>query len=80
MILLSNPEVVRVRPEQSGADKMSKNGFVAFNLICARPLENRGISPVVPLKNKPNPLSGWRLNSAQRDFIMSFYEIDQEKK
>ncbi|MXP59054.1 hypothetical protein F3J37_07560 [Pantoea sp. Al-1710] len=59
---------------------MSKNGFIAFNLICARPMENKGISPFVPLKNKPSPFPGWRLNSAQRDFIMSLYEIDQEKK
>jgi hypothetical protein len=43
-------------------------------------MENKGISPFVPLKNKPSPFPGWRLNSAQRDFIMSLYEIDQEKK
>ncbi|MCA1178233.1 MULTISPECIES: hypothetical protein [unclassified Pantoea] len=59
---------------------MSKNGFIAFNLICARPMENNGISPFVALKNKPGPFSGWRLNTTQRDFIMSLYEIDQEKK
>jgi len=63
-----------------GVEKMSKSGFVAFNLICARPIENKGISPFVPLKNKPSPFSGWRLNTTQRDFIMSLYEIDQEKK
>jgi len=43
-------------------------------------MEYKGISPFVALKNKPNPCSGWRLNTAQRDFIMSLYEIDQEKK
>ncbi|ORM67142.1 hypothetical protein HA51_21120 [Pantoea rwandensis] len=59
---------------------MSKKGFVAFHLICAHPLENKGVSPVLLLKNKPSPFSGWRLNTAQRDFIQSLYEVDQEKR
>lgn len=59
---------------------MSKKGFVTLHLICARPIENKDISPVVLLRNKPDPFSGWRLNKAQRDFIISLYEVDQEKK
>lgn len=59
---------------------MSKPGLYAFHAICARPLENKYIFPVVILINKTNQLSGWRLNKTQRDFILSLYEIDQEKK
>lgn len=59
---------------------MPKKGFVAFHLICARPLVNKDIFPVLLLKNKPDPFSGWRINKAQRDFIISLHEIDQEKK
>jgi hypothetical protein len=60
--------------------KMSKKGFAAFHLICVRPIENKDISHVLLLKNKSSPFSGWRLNSAQRDFINSLYEVDQEKR
>jgi len=59
---------------------MSKPGLHAFHVICARPLENKYIFPVVILRNKTNQLSGWRLNKTQRDFILSLYEIEQEKK
>ena len=59
---------------------MSKQGFVAFHPICARPMENKDISPLALLKNKTSPISGWRFNKAQRDFINSLYEVDQEKR
>lgn len=59
---------------------MSKSGLQAFHVICARPDENKTIYPLVILRNKSNQLSGWRLSKTQRDFIMSLYEIDQEKK
>ncbi len=59
---------------------MSKKGFVAFQLICARPIENKDVFPIVLLRNKNSPLSGWRLNSAQRDFIISLYEVTPEKR
>ncbi|ORM66383.1 hypothetical protein PRCB_20915 [Pantoea rodasii] len=59
---------------------MSKHGFNAFHLICARPMENKDIFPIVLLRNKSSSLSGWRLNAAQRNFIISLYEVDPEKK
>jgi len=77
---LKNPENGSGAVYSVGEAKMSKKGFVAFHLICARPMENKDIFPVLLLKNKPSPFSGWRLNSAQRDFIISLYEVDQEKR
>ncbi|SFJ94640.1 hypothetical protein SAMN05518863_103417 [Candidatus Pantoea symbiotica] len=59
---------------------MSKPGLHAFHVICARPIEKIKLFPVVIFRNKSNQLSGWRLNKTQRDFILSLYEIEQEKK
>jgi hypothetical protein len=64
----------------SGKKNMSKAGLQAFHVNCAWPIENESIFPVVILRNKTNQLSGWRLNKTQRDFIISLYEVEQEKK